>query len=127
MNLEPFADESAFIQSTNIFEWTPGEKRLRQHHNKTGFEAILEILDGLGYYGYIIYWIYNTIEFDFIEKKSLILLGSLLVDYHGVLVISNQNIIIILLFLKECLLDRKSPYLNILLVVCESNHFIMCF
>lgn len=52
MNLDGFGDESLLITSGNIFEWTPGERCLRQQQTKTGFEAILDILDSLGYYGF---------------------------------------------------------------------------
>lgn len=52
MNLDGFGDESVLITSGNIFEWTPGERCLRQQQTKTGFEAILDILDSLGYYGF---------------------------------------------------------------------------
>lgn len=59
MYSEIFTEESSLIRNSNIFEWTPGEKRLQQHKAKVGYAAILDILDTLGYYGYFCY-IYLT-------------------------------------------------------------------
>ena len=50
-----FSDESSFIRNSNIFEWTPGEKRVQQQKIKVGYAAVLDILDELGYFGYNFY------------------------------------------------------------------------
>lgn len=85
MSVGQFADDRSFINSNTVFELSTGENLNTRHRKKYGFAAVCDLLDELGYSGYVSVFCYHVVVYVERVRKNSIPLRLLWVDSHGAL------------------------------------------
>lgn len=110
MSVGQFANDRSFINSNTVFELSTGKNLNTRHRKKYGFAAVCDLLDELGYSGYVSVFCYNVVVYVERVRKNSIPLRLLWVDSHGALDMWDPNSTVILWLRRACHWERKLLY-----------------